>query len=285
MSTPRWRASLRAAPVLLTLWSVPLSAQVSDRYLERPPWAAGRTPSAALVGHFPVVYQAGASHEALFDPSGEEGGAVAGLLREMNAYLDSLGLTVRLAGGDGVRGSPPDVSFGCEQDPWGECVERDDGEALGRAGTRMRLAVLRPSGSWAQAARASMEEAGVEAGLVLTLEVGQYLLRQKGLRGDKVVELGAGHVVRLPWLTSLETPVSVLQLTGARVDARGRVTRIAAEGLAVRRTRFELSALGAQELVTEEDVEAVRAGRRQDLPGTPVLWQEALRGLLAQLLR
>ncbi len=52
----------------------------------------------------------------------------------------------------------------------------------------------------------------------------------------------------------------------------------------MRRTRFELSALGEQELVTEEDVEAVRAGRRQDLPGAPVLWQEALRGLLAQLL-
>ncbi len=146
MSTPRWRASLRAAPVLLTLWSVPLSAQVSDRYLERPPWAAGKTPPAAVVGHFPVVYQAGASHEALFDPSGEEGDAVAGLLREMNAYLDSLGLTVRLAGGGAAWGSPPDVSFGCEQDPWGECVERDDGESLGRAGTRMRLAVLRPSG-------------------------------------------------------------------------------------------------------------------------------------------
>ncbi|HZA51832.1 MAG TPA: hypothetical protein VE549_13900 [Myxococcaceae bacterium] len=36
----------------------------------------------------------------------------------------------------------------------------------------------------------------------------------------------------LPWLTSLETPVSVLQLTGALIDRSGQAVRIGAEGSA-----------------------------------------------------
>jgi hypothetical protein len=39
--------------------------------------------------------------------------------------------------------------------------------------------------------------------LLVTLEVGQYFTRQQGLRGDKIVDLGTGHSVRLLWLTSL----------------------------------------------------------------------------------
>jgi hypothetical protein len=126
-------------------------------------------------------------------------------------------------------------------------------------------------------------DVGVGRALVLTLEVGQYLPRQTGLRGDKEVELGTGHVVRLPWLTSLETPVSVLQLTGALVSSDGRAIRIGAEGILARRTPLVASALGAQRLVSDEDVEQARTLRRDDLPGQPLAWQVALRHLVAQL--
>jgi hypothetical protein len=59
--------------------------------------------------------------------------------------------------------------------------------------------------------------------LLVPLEGGQYWPRQTGWRGSKSVELGSGYVLPLPWLTSVETPVSVLQLTGVLVgrDERG----------------------------------------------------------------
>jgi hypothetical protein len=180
---------------------------------------------------------------------------------------------------------PPDVRFGCITSsgaPGDDCAERGD-SALGRGRQSMHLAIGRPSPEWATWMRELMDGARIGRALVLTLEVGQYLPRQSGLRGDKDVELGTGHVVRLPWLTSLETPVTVLQLTGALVDRDGRAIRIGAEGIVAHRTRLVVSSIGGQELLRDEDVAAIRTLRRDDLPGRPLAWQAALRQLLAQL--
>jgi hypothetical protein len=117
----------------------------------------------------------------------------------------------------------------------------------------------------------------------VTLEVGQYLAKQQGWRGTKVVEMGTGRVDTLPWLTGLETPVGVLQLTGAVVDSAGRAVRIGAEGILARRTRLVVGAVGGQELLSDEDVERARTLRRDDLPGRPLAWQVAMRHLVAQL--
>ena len=128
-----------------------------------------------------------------------------------------------------------------------------------------------------------MDAAGASSVLVLTLEVGQYRVRQTGLLGKKEVELGTDHVVSLPWLTSLETPVNVLQLTGALVGRDGRAMRIGAEGLLARRSGILASAVGLQALITDKEVEEVRSARRDDLPGQPLVWQVALRNLVAGL--
>ena len=131
--------------------------------------------------------------------------------------------------------------------------------------------------------RETMSAAGVERTLVITLEVGQLLSRQSGVLGRKSVELGTANTASLPWLTSMETPVTVLQLTGARVDREGKAIRIGAEGFMAKRTRFALSAIGAQELLRDEDVAQARTARRGDLPGEPLEWQVALWHLVAQL--
>ena len=261
-----------------------LRSGVGDTVLERAPYYAGRrvAPDGARVGHFPIAYQRGSTQSPIFDPGGEAGTPIAALLAEMNAYLDSLGTTTRLPT-SAPRGTPPDVQFSCETDPTGECA-RDESRALGRAGTvPMRLAVGRPSASWTEWARAVMDSAGAARALVLTLEVGQYWTHQRGLRGDKEVQLGTNYSVPVPWLTSLETPVTVLQLTGALVDRDGKAVRIGAEGLVARRTRLLVSAVGGQELLSGEDVERLRTSRREDLPGQPLVWQVALRTLVTQL--
>ena len=147
----------------------------------------------------------------------------------------------------------------------------------------MHLAVGRPSPEWIGWVAGVMGASGVEQALVLTLEVGQYWIRQRGLRGVKEVELGTDHVVRFPWLTSLEGPVSVLQLTGALVGPDGRASRIGAEGLLARRTSMGVSMLGGQSLVTDAEIRQLRMARRDDLPGSPLVWQSGMRALVSQL--
>jgi len=263
---------------------------VGDAYLEHPPYYAGvplegvRRDSSP-VAHVPIAYQRGATQPAGFDPSNSSGGPVNALLKEMNRFLDSLHLSTSTTIVAGPNVTAPDVRFGCIPEngvPGNECQARGD-SALGRSGQQMQLTVGRPSPNWIAAASEALTKSGTQRVLVITLEVGEYLMRQEGLVGNKVLELGTGNKARLPWLTSLETPVTVLQLTGALVDRNGKAIRIGAEGFHARRTRLAVSAIGGQELLSDEDVKAARTARRSDLPGEPLAWQVALRELVGRL--
>jgi hypothetical protein len=274
---------------------------VADTALERPPYYAGLATSvigadAGRIGHLPIAYQRGASQASIFDPKSGPGTPVGELLAEMNSYLDSLAsaarISVRLLDASGrvappaTPVQPPDVRFGCRTEgaaAGGDCEERDNRQALGRGGQQMLLTVGRPSASWIDWLREPVRVSGVERVLVLTLEVGQYWTRQTGLRGAKSVELGTGYTQQLPWLTSLEQPVLVLQLTGALMDTAGRALRIGAEGIVAKRTGLLISAIGGQELLSDSDVGALRTLVRDDLPGKPLAWRVAVQNLLAGL--
>jgi alkylation response protein AidB-like acyl-CoA dehydrogenase len=43
------------------------------------------------------------------------------------------------------------------------------------------------------------------------------------------------------------------------------------------------SGLGAQRLISDEDVDRARTQRRTDLPGQPLVWQPALRRMIVEL--
>lgn len=253
---------------------------VGDRLLERPPWYAGSGPAAAArLRYLPIAYQRGGSQAEMFDPEARSG-PVTALLDDMNRYLDSLGVgrTLELAT---VEGMPPDVHFGCETDASGDCLA-PDGQTSDVGDPVMRLAVGRPSSAWTTGLATALEGDSALV-LVLTLEVGQYLPQQTNFAGAKALDLGTDHTVRLPWLTSLETPVSVIQLTGALVNREGRAVRIGAEGMLARRTGLVQSGFGLQALIRDEDVAALRSARRSDLPGEPLAWQVALRNLVGGL--
>lgn len=256
---------------------------VGDRQLEHPPWYAGQTIAsvqpAPAIAAFPIEFQRGASQSGIFDPASGVGSAVAALLADMNAALDSIFAGASLASLTGGGVVPPNVYFGCEYDASNDCVERGD-SALGRRGTTMKLAVERPSASWIARHAARLDSARASHALVLTLEVGQYWVRQSGLRGDKTVELGTDHTVSLPWVTSLEQPVSVLQLTGALIDREGKAVRIGAEGILAVRTPIVASGFGLQRLITEEDVKRARMQRRED---GRLAWKGAVCALASQL--
>ena len=263
-----------------------LRSGVGDAHLAHPPWYAGAPVSAGTepIAHLPISYERGASQPASFEPAASAGTPVAALLSDMNAYLDSLGATVRFSSRGSSVGTPPNVIFGCETDVSGEC-RAPEGSAgvFGGDDLRLRLAVARPSAPWTTWARAGLDSTKASRLLLITLEIGQQWTRQRNLAGQKEVELGTGYSVGVPWLTSLETPVSVLRLTGALIGLDGRAVRIGAEGLMARRTPLLVSALGAQGLLSDEDVQQVRSLRREDLQGRPLVWQAALRHLVAQL--
>jgi hypothetical protein len=261
-----------------------LNSGVGDRLMDEAPYYAGRGGLAreARVAHLPISYQRGAAQEPIFDPEGGPGTPVAVLLREMNAYLDSIGASERLeTAGFPARGWP-DVQFSCEQGPRVECAS--ESREVSVAGKPwMRLAVGRPSERWIAAARGAMDDADADYALVITLEVGQYWAHQRNFRGDKEVRLGTDHVQRVPWLTSLDQPVQVLQLTGALVGRDGRAVRIGAEGLLARPTPLLASAIGAQGLIGDDHVRRLRTSRRTELAGEPLVWQVALENLVAEL--
>ena len=296
MSARMMHRVILTAAVLLTgcaTTGATLGSGVGDRMREHPPYSAGAAapagaPAGIRIGRVPMMYQRGAAQPEIFDPRGDAGSPMRALLDEMNAFLDSLGSVVRIRNAMASNTSvmvPPDVRFGCATEsgmPDDDCRARGD-SALGRKGQTMSLSVGRPSREWTAWSGDAMRADSVARLLVITLEIGHYLPRQRGWTGSKEVELGTAHTVGLPWLTSLETPVSVLQFTGAVMDSTGRAQRIGAEGIYARRTRLLVSAIGAQELIGDEDIQRVREERRTDLPGQPLAWQVALIQLLEGL--
>lgn len=283
-ATARTTPVVALATVLAGCAGATVGSGVGEVRLERPPYYAGRTAAdVGTVAYTPIGYQRGASQPTTFDPEGGEGTAIGALLGAMNAYLDSLatdGLVGPLAP---PAGTPPDVMFGCETDATDECVPQEESGVWGPGSPSMRLAVARPGSDWTARAASALDAAPADALLLLTIEVGQYWPMQTNWRGSKAVELGTDHTMPLPWLTSLDTPVSVLQLTGALVGPDGKAIRIGAEGLQARRTSILVSGIGGQAMITDDDVEALMTNRREDLPGEPLVWQVALRTLVHEL--
>jgi hypothetical protein len=254
---------------------------VAPKSFDEPPFYAGAT---AVTGdrrlaHLPIRYQRGAEQASLFEPEGGSGTPVGTLVGEMNRFLDSLHISVRVTVAP-ETGTAPDVRFGCTTDAAGDCTEEGEVTSSNR---QLHLEVGRPSAEWIAWLAPALDSARADEALVITLELGQYWPRQKGLSLSKEVRLGTGYSISVPWLTSLEKPVAVVQLTGALVGRDGRAIRIGAEGLMAKRSNIALSSIGGQMLISDEDIETLRALRRDDLPGQPLVWQTALRTLVAQL--
>jgi hypothetical protein len=255
---------------------------VAPKSFDNPPFYAGAAvaPNDSKVAHLPVRYQRGAEQGPQFEPANRGGSPAASLVAEMNAYLDSLAVSAKLSPKSAEVGTAPDVHFGCIQAmTGGDCVGDGDEDAT----HELQLSIGRPSTDWTQWIGAALDSASHAQALMITLELGQYWPRQKGLSLAKEIRLGSDYTVAVPWLTSLERPVAVVQLTGALIGRDGRAIRIGAEGMLAKRSNIALSAIGAQMLVTDDDIERLRTLRRDDLPGQPLVWQVALRNLVSQL--
>lgn len=269
---------VRLVVVLLGLLAaVPASPATSRGNFDRPPFYEGRikakTPPAV---HSQVTYR---YEPGSLDPTPKRSSTLGAILDSLNAEIDRLGMTRPLPLDKGTRGAP-DVAFGVRRggvDAQGMPLTPDDIDH--REPRRMCFVVEGPSKAWRDSVRAVGGDT-IRAIVTVQLGFGEYWVRQKDAKGNKRIDLGVGRGMEVPWLTSLDDPVQVLQLTGALVSPEGRVMRVGAEGLTARRTGTTASMAGAQEALTDNDLRGVT----EAAPGADPVWRTALRELVTSLL-
>jgi len=112
------------------------------------------------------------------------------LVAEMNAYLDSLAASVKVFPASAEVGSAPDIHFGCRPAViGGDCI--GDGDENGNH--ELELSVGRPSQDWIGWLGTALDSTSHDKAFLVTLELGQYWPRQKGLSLGKEVRLGSDH--------------------------------------------------------------------------------------------
>ena len=108
----------------------------------------------------------------------------------MNAYLDSLAASVKVFPASAEVGSAPDIHFGCRPAViGGDCI--GDGDENGNH--ELELSVGRPSQDWIGWLGTALDSTSHDKAFLVTLELGQYWPRQKGLSLGKEVRLGSDH--------------------------------------------------------------------------------------------
>ena len=170
----------------------------------------------------------------------------------------------------------------------GDLAPPDAEEATALPGDLLPPMVLhleRPSKAWQEAARNFMAAEGLTHLVLVQVAVSQYPKEQRGFT-KKAVMLGTGYEARIKFLTAVDKPIEVLQLTGILVGNDGRVLRAGAEGVLGRDTPFTAQVFDVSKLLDDETLAAaLTTERRDDLSGTPLALEVALDNLVAQLLQ
>lgn len=256
----------------------PADAATTRGSFDRPPYFHGRLPVVkGAIAHVAVGFR---DEPGSLDPTPDRSPALAALLDSLRTELDRLALTRPLPGGDWPMKDAPDVRFGARRGGTGpDGIPRSPDEIDASEPRRMTFEVEGPGRAWKDRVGRS---AGDSVGAIVVVQLGfsEHWVRQVNWKGAKSIELGAGRAMPVAWLTSLDDPVQVLELTGAVLDPSGKVLRVGCEGLLARRTGLGASALGAQEVLTEPELEALSAPLEGGVPA----WRAALRALVAGLL-
>jgi hypothetical protein len=145
------------------------------------------------------------------------------------------------------------------------------------------LRTHQPSSEWREWAVQTMEEADADHLMILFIGVGRYYPKQVDWKGNKVFEIGTGYRQEIPWLTALNEPMDMVQLTGVLVDRHGEVVASGMEGLLPLRTSFLASIFGVRRTTDRSDLDRIATLERADLDHHPLVWQVAVHNLHARL--
>jgi hypothetical protein len=253
------------------------SAATQRGSFDRPPYYDGKLKQAARpAGHATVSFR---HVDGSLDPTPDKSPGLAAVLDSLRDEIARLGLTGALVIDPRLPGGP-DVYFGARRGGVGpDGIPRGPEDLDTTEPRKMAFEVEGPSRAWKAAAQ---QAAGRDVRAIVTVQLGfgDHWIRQQDWKGNKAIGLGTGRSMPVAWLTSLDDPVQVLQLTGALVTPEGKVLRVGAEGLIARRTGMAASVAGAQEVLREEELQALTAPGDG---GEPV-WRTALRALVSGLL-
>ena len=215
---------------------------------DRPPFYHGKPSTGSrAVAHAPVSFR---DEPGSLDPTPKSSAALAALLDSLRAELDRNALTRSLPGGDWPQKDAPIIRFGCRRGGNGaDGMPLAPSEIDTREPRRMTFEVDGPGRTWRERAK---QGAGDSIGVLLVIQLGfsEQWVRQTTWKGSKSIELGTDRSMPVAWLTSLDDPVQVLQLTGAAITPDGKIARVGAEGLLARRTGLTTSMIGAQEVLS-----------------------------------
>jgi len=214
----------------------------------------------------------------------ELGGLLDAFLGECRSFLGELGISrdLRMPEQADRRDLPaiyvghPD-GFWAPTDRWSD----DDLQPYGRH--VVAIAVSDPPSRLSKALVAALADSGTTHVLYVRLELSDYAVAQTSWKGSKAVELGTGHTVPVPWLTSLDQLAEVLQFTGVMYRADGGFVRAGAEAFHAQRTPFRQAMLNVQRAIRPADIESALRATRGDLPDAPLAWKVALANLVGQL--
>jgi hypothetical protein len=277
-SDPRSRLPAAVAVLsALALFPGTASAATQRGSFDRPPYYDGKLKQAVRpAGHATISFR---QVDGSLDPTPDKSPGLAAVLDSLRDEIARLGMTGALVIDPRLPGGP-DVYFGARRGGVGpDGIPRGPEDLDTTEPRKMAFEVEGPSKMWKAAAQ---QVAGPDVRAIVTVQIGfgDHWIRQQDWKGNKAIGLGTGRSMPVAWLTSLDDPVQVLQLTGAVVTPDGKVLRVGAEGLIARRTGMAASVAGAQEVLREEELQALMT---PGVGGEPV-WRTALRALLQGLL-
>lgn len=259
-----------------------LSVGRTDRLARAPYYKSYDSKLARVSGrlhHLPVSI-----HEQVSDEFGYRGRAQAlqPLAQAMTAYLDSLGWSTVSVIPAAAKDAPYLYLGSSEGDgaPVDAELQRMEHEKY----PPMVLHTRKPSNEWKAATAQQLSAGQVDFLLVITLGFSHYPKADRGFFGKKVV-LGTGYEEGIRFLSAIDKPVEVLQVTGMLLDRDGNILRAGGEGIIFKDTPFSLQIFDIEKAIDNEAIHTLMtAERREDLPGNPLKWQVALHNLAAQLL-
>lgn len=207
------------------------------------------------------------------------------VIEVMNSYLDSLGWSQQLkeALDQKAKGAPYLFVGSSEAETAPPVTEmmRDENDLY----PPMALYLEKPSKDWNKTYSKLMEDQEGEFTVLIWLGLTEYPKANKGMFKKKVV-LGTDYEREIRFLSAVDRPVEVLQLTGILLDNKGKVIRAGAEGFLYEDSPFWVQALGAGTTVDDNAINKLyEEQRRTDLPGKPLAWKVALYNLMEQLLQ
>lgn len=148
----------------------------------------------------------------------------------------------------------------------------------------MIIHIEKPAKEWKTALLQSLTAVNGNFLVIMNLSFAEFPKADKGLVGKKVV-LGIHYEQSLNFLTAIDKPVEVLQITGMLLDREGNILRAGSEGILAKDTPFSLQIFNIQKEIDRKAIDKlINEERREDLPDKPLKWKVAVNNLYAKLL-